>query len=85
MVKNEGIIKEIEKILGSNGYARFIQPALPEESRTAYIKDNDVIVINMLEANDVRIQSIKSLYKTALVEERHRAMQEEKRLEKIKG
>lgn len=82
MEKIEDIIKDIEKVLGSKGYARFLQPALPEERRLAYIKDNEIIVINIFEANDKRIQSIKSLYKTALIEERDRVNKEEKRVNK---
>ena len=86
MEKREDIIKDIEKVLGGHGYARFIQPALPGERRIACVKDNEVIIINnIFEANDMQIRSIKSLYKTALIEGRDMAKEIRKKIEENKG
>lgn len=63
-IKEEKIIKEIEKILGRSGYKKLSQPTLPGERKAAYVKGTRIIVISDTpEANDMQIQSIHTWHR----------------------
>lgn len=61
------VIKDIEEVLGRNGYVRFRQIALPGVSRMAYVKDNRVITISdVASAPESQISFIKAAHNAML-------------------
>lgn len=89
MEECKGIVRELEDVLGRCGYVRFRQPELPGEYKIAYVRNDEVVIVsNFPKADDLIIQSVKSLEKVALgiaEDQEKKLMKTVKRLSKEKG
>lgn len=84
VIEEENIIKEIEKILGKNGYKKLRQPALPGEHKAAYVKGTRIIVISDTpEANEMQIQSVHTWHRVERSMARERSKEKRKNIKSV--